>query len=604
MIVAPELLGPMKGVGLAGRAAARMFAAGAGGAAGSVVNDTLVNTSTVRPPPTLTDIGTHAVGAFQQGFEGEGIAAGISRAATGARNLVAKYAPEALRAPLAGKVAPAAREAIERGIPVTPGQATGARPLHILENIMEGSLAGGGKYEALLKDQAAKFGEATQQELNQFGISRAPERMGMRVQVATRAAERQATSAANELYDAHVWPLAESQGVEVPLTSLRQYTDEELAKRGLVADVAGGRGVQFLRKVAGLSTPVKDQAAANLEAHIAKYAQVPVAELSNPKYTALLQSIAEQAGIPINLTHEVSVPFRAAHYMRSAANDLAHTAGAAGDAETAYYARQIYGRLDDAMETSATAAGGDLAANYQKATKAWRDLRTTFSDSVAEQVLKAEPRQVVDTIIKPHRVADVQKLRDTVGDQAWHGVARSFAEKLVDDPGAITEQLHKYGKETLDAVFPRGTADGLWQLGRIADTLKAKGVGTGKMWISLTQASAAVGLLMGRQPTSAAAVLLTPLVLSHILTTPMARQWLTTGLRATAAGDRGAAAKVTGQLLSWLINQKLVDGPGAGKAGGSGTPASAGTPPVSSGRGGGPGPRASGPPAFGPPPTP
>lgn len=104
-------------------------------------------------PPSIEDVASRMGWSGGTALAGEGIARGLI----------------AVGRPFAKKVTDAGRAAIKRleGV-VTPAQATDSRALDIAENIVSGSMLGGGARTALLEDQEQRLKAIAREEIDRF----------------------------------------------------------------------------------------------------------------------------------------------------------------------------------------------------------------------------------------------------------------------------------------------------------------------------------------------------------------------------------------------------------------------------------------------------
>lgn len=614
-VLGPEIIGPLKGaqsLPSAVRLAWRMATAGAGAGAGSAVADTLVDPNLgAEPgaPPSVGGILSRAGDAAVTGAEGEGIGAALSLTGKGARRLLSKTK---LGAPMAGRLTPEGREAatILGEQNVRPSTVTPSRSVDALENIFKNSLFGGGRYKALVADEERAVQQHAEKVIKEFGVPRTKEETGKLWQQLQDTAEDRAKAAASKLYE-DVDTLAGD--TRVSLDPLTTFVREEAERRGAVG-MALSPG-----KVKGTGAAV--EAGADAAQKVLPGAEHVQAAYANAKAAGdagrmeHLAAIMTDAGIPAEAL-QTGVTFRQAHEIRSALGRQIRAAERAGSDEgrnSLGFLKQLRARIDDAMTAAAGGTNSDLRKAYDTATTAWKDMAKTFYEGSLADVAKAEPREVVSKLIKPHAVDDILTARKAIGEKDWQPVAASFAETLFKTPTGklrsgkdIFSALEKYSPETLAAVFPRGTDQGLWQVARVLKQVERAREGTLSWMIPTAQATAVVGgaaaLATGTITPSSAVkgVLLvsTPTVLARIALSPTGRQLLTTGLKAKSAGDIKTATRLAGQLAAWMEKEGLFARLGKGKSGGA--PAVFAEVPPQGGRGGGPGPLGDGPPRVSP----
>jgi hypothetical protein len=558
--------------------------------------------------------------------------------------------------------------------------------------------------------------------LKEYGDPRGPEATGRLWQNLQRVAHEGAKEHGSALY-AKVDELA--QGVQVPLTSLRDFAEQELARYGeLGAALEGGKGVSAARKVMATG---KDDVEGDLLAGINAVPGNDMAKAAlsgmrpdNPQRQMLLE-LMSGAGIGA----EDGVSFEQAHRIRSTLSQMSRDAARTGNSKVKGIADQLSKRIDDAMTEAAGGTDTPLSQAYREASGAWKTMADTYERGMLAQVARREPRVVVDTMIRPGRVADIAKAKAAVGEDGWKAIqsehlhdlltgpdgnpvdAKTLTKRLValrpetieavygkdglaklgglqgmlatvaerqagveaaskgltlaekaagkakppdlgiphldSDPHTVLakiiqpnsieaverakalvgpedwakvqsahaqqilqgdgdklvtgdvlmNRLNKLSRETMDATYGR-SADGFYQLARVMEQLEKKeGIGTGRVAIQLTQGGTVTGLMLGKMTKAAGAVLVGPMMLGRIMVNPVARQYLTTGLRATAAGDSATAGRVGANLLGFLVREGYLQSRGAAPPAPTDAPA-----------GRGPGPRAGGPPMPNPAPVP
>lgn len=259
----------------------------------------------------------------------------------------------------------------------------------------------------------------------------------------------------------------------------------------------------------------------------------------------------------------------------------------------------VYGKSGaEDLSTLATALGEQGTLTKQAATLAKEGVPR-------EPILSTPPYRTLASIIRPGSIEGIERAKQLVGTANWERVQSAHAQSLLFEgsgPEAalrsgteLMRRLNTLTPETLDAAYPRGRAQGLWQFARVLQQIQKPRPGTAKVWIQLAQAGAATGLFLGDRPEAAAAVLLTPLTLSRIILTPTARRYLILGMKEGGMGGKTTTAglRAVTNLTTWLVREGLLSLTQA-----TGAPARATPPPPSmigeGGRSGGPGPRGSG----------
>lgn len=624
------------------RMAWMMATAGTGAAAGSVANDTLVGPpppadlpprAFIETPPVGSDgrprvniqpplevrtpgapptVGSRARAAFVAGAEGELGAHVLGGIGKQARRFLASTQRFGTR-PILGAVTPEGEEVISAlGENVRPSTVNPSRSVDILENVFKNSLFGGGRYKALVAEEEQAVRGYVKRLLDETMEGAQPKAAtGKFWQAAQDTAEERASALADKLYD-DVDAL--SGGVRVPLTSVKEFAQQEVERRGALGMSLAPGKVKSAATAVERASDAPDTAVVSGVQHL----QDAAASATRSGDVATAKRIEDTlAGLGLTAEQlEGGLTFRQAREFRSALGRQIRMAERAGNEEARNslgFLKQLRTRIDTAMTEAAGGPGSDLRKAFDTANDAYRTMAQTFHEGILADVAKAKPRMVVDKLIRPHEVDDIVKARKAVGDKDWKLVAATFAEDIfktstgeLKSGEKIFDTLQKYGPETLEAVFPRDAAKDIWQVARVMKQVQRKRVGDLSWMIPTAQTTAAVGTAAaGATGTISAGsavkgVLLMglPSVMARIALSPTGRQLLTTGLKAKSAGDIKTATRLAGQLAAWMEKEGLFARIGKGKGGGA--PAAFTEVPPQGGRQGGPGPRADGPPRVSP----
>lgn len=503
-------------------------------------------------PPTFQEVADRLVTAPETGMMGE---------ATGR---VAASAIGKVAAPFAKSLTTTGKEALDylHG-KVLPWQASTSRTLNILGNVLEGSLFGGKRPAQMIAAQTAELGKRADEILGQFGGRAPTEASGKVYQQLVDDAHTAAKTAASGLYD-RVDELA--AGTHVSLQPLKEFADAEAARRGALAtSLTGGKTKSTLAAVQRATTPEEDTAFAGAAAQLGT---TPEALRTDPGYSSLLHAMQDAGVSPADLSAG-TVTFRQAHEIRSALGQLQRDAVRTGNTQLKGVTSQLYKRVDAAMTDASGGTTTPLGKAYQQATDAWRTMAETYEDGILQKVADAHPAEIVDLLSTAKRVDDIDKARETIGPEGWKKIQAAHATELftgttrdeLPTGRQLVKRLTDLTPETLDAIYPRGTADGIRQLARVMSTVQqGETTGVGRLGIQVGQTGAAFGLLTGRSfRKEAAAILLTPAMLARIATSPLGRKWLTTGLKAPAGTP--IATRAASELLGFLVREGLTEDP-------------------------------------------
>lgn len=505
------------------------------------------------------------------------------------------------------------REAFEYlGGKVTGAQATNSSALNTLENIAEAGF-GGGRYRKFLTEQEEIVGKKAQELIDQFSVKAGGrptvEQAGKAFEATRESAHTAAKNVARELYR-DVDAIAEQAGgVRVPLDSLKALIDDEAKRTAAALAVRGGKPASLTKAAKGITVEVGEEvepAVAQLDGRLMPGREGGVFEQA-------LKQLDQQA--LADATEKGTLSFMQAHELRAALGAIqrqAHNSTEMNAAQTERLATMLKDTLDESM-TAAAKDVPDLTQKYKQATAAWRAMAQNFEEGILEKLARVgrdDPRMIVDTIIKPGRVADITNIRRQLRkvdptEQTWAKVQTQFTEDLLfhgDElrPGKdIFDALIDLKPETVAAIYPRGVDQGVWKFARVLKEIERNRPGTGKIAIQLAQPGAAASMVLGRPTKGAGMLLLSPLMLSRVMTNGVARNWLIQGMRDGAKKTiTTEGARAVTNLSAWLLRQGLISQPHTRSQGAA--------PPdprdIESGRASGPGPRAGGgPPVVGDP---
>lgn len=267
------------------------------------------------------------------------------------------------------------------------------------------------------------------------------ERTGEMNQRLIELAHKQAKEAASAMYD-EIDEL--SQGVQVPLQPIADFVSEEFQRRGaLSVNLRGGKAASTLKAVERGTAPAGDDvvedAATSATQRLVESGRVKTsmdaarASGADTSYADTIASLLAEEGIsPEQLAG--SVNFRQAHELRSAFGRLIRDANKRGDNQLRGVATQLQERIDTAMRE---AAGADsaLLEQYDAATRAWKTMARTFEDGVIAKAAEAHPAKFLQTVMGPEgSVADIHKVRETLGPEGWRTVQAQAWQELSHAP--------------------------------------------------------------------------------------------------------------------------------------------------------------------------
>ena len=414
---------------------------------------------------------------------------------------------------------------------LTPGLQTENRFIDIAENITEKSLFGGGKLirarkgaetltNKFLDDYIANYGDITRKDYG--GLL-----------------QRTITNNVDE------WKIA-SQGAYRSL-------DQELGK------VAGGVRVNI--------KSIKDKAQKLLD---------------EAKPTAKLQADALKIPRTI-LDQEDFVPFSVANSIRSNFLGITRSTNELISGQSQRYAATLASDITDAMaDIGKTNLTPNARQAYNLAQKTYRDGAETFNTKIINKLIKEDPEQVFKTLIKPERPSTIEKVFKAINKTKDPVVKKDLKDSL---KGAflfdlksqsvkrydtlkgdfLLKNLNKYGDSVLNELFTPAElvqVRGLLKALKVAQQ-KTTGEGVpGGVFIQLIQGGAVLGLGTGALTAPAAAILLTPKIISTLFTNPKFVNLLKTGF-GLKPGDpkyyRWSTRFINAMLTEGLIDKDEAD---------------------------------------------
>lgn len=580
-IATPALGATIGGIkGAAMGAPAGPMGAAAGGLAGSIVGaggGELLQAGFERtglagvPPPTARQIGERVAGTTIPAMAGE----------TAGRGLI--LAGQRLAAPVARKLVPAARESLRifrspKGDPlVLPSDVSTSRLLNIFENVADASLLGGGRIEAV---RAARQEFAEDQVLgilNNIGPRVTGFAPGVRAAVTRQAgkgfisglddAVKAFRATERQLWQETFEPLARDVQVQTP--NLDAFLQGSLAQTGREAGEvlpnAGGRVAQRVARLLGEGIQEPGEAALQQLPEVGPGVR---AALSAEDVTTMQQALLRAMGA--ETTEATAEPLTADVFRR--------TVSGLG---------KLVRRLSKTVKTDPTKANelglakhllqlahtdlADSLTPFPEAHTAFQ-AATTFSRLGNKRLLNETltklsdeaPERVVRKLFVAENSTAINAVRDALRDspKAFEKLqTASMMRVLSPDPTSrkikwdrVLSRMGAVGDDTLQAMFPRGHAAQVRDLTEmLVDLDRGVAGGTGRVFIQLTQAGAAIGLLTGGFTGSSATIMLAPPVLARIMTSPTGVKWLTTGLTAPPGSD--VAVKAANNILAFMVRE-------------------------------------------------
>lgn len=454
-------------------------------------------------------------------------------------------------APVAGKMTSFAREALAT-FPgkVLPSEVSDSRLLGIAENVAEGSIFGGERIARIQAARQAAAQDMVVKTLDRLGPS-VTERMAGESVLARRTAGIKAFRGDEKT----AWDAFRAQTESMPASTpaLDQFIAEQQGREA--GHILPNAGEEAARRIASMTDAAGDMG--NL--------------LKDPMYLALppgRQELARQAVIGPGQGPALTVP-----QLQKTTSDLGKLVRSLTESakrDPSKYNGQL--GLAKKLQSLARAdlerslAGNPAAEDaYQKAVEVTRLGNEKYFSDALMKVARQNPEQIASRLSQPNSSTAVRAVRAAIGDEGMQPVQRRVLEELTaPDPktkqiewGTVASRLDAMGDDTLGALFPGSHATEVRRLSRLMLNLDQQNAaaGIGRQGIYLTQWGPLVaglgGLVSGTMPPAAAGgVLLGPVAIQRIMTSPTGLKWLTTGLSFPRGTEK--AVKAAAMLTAFL----------------------------------------------------
>lgn len=231
------------------------------------------------------------------------------------------------------------------------------------------------------------------------------------------------------------------------------------------------------------------------------------------------------------------------------------------------------GKLDKAIETSASKLAPDALKSFREANALTKHVEQTLNNETVRGVvrkLSTQPAKLAQVLLQPNNVDVLERVRDAAPG-AWPTVQAKLAESTIlkaINPAkngefngkAFLKGLKAIGPETAETAFGKETLAALQRLGETANFVQAAhaaGTGAGSMVIKLTQGGAMVTLALapfagfpsGPAAAGVGATLLGPYVMGKLMASPKAIHLLADGLKPGIGVEQ--AGRIAAQLTAY-----------------------------------------------------
>ncbi len=398
-------------------------------------------------------------------------------------------------------------KAAKMGIPLTPAQATGSKPLGALEAIAEKFPTSAGTMSGFQKGQAQAINKVKE---GLIGGAQGDEALGSAIKEEIGVTMQKTRDVRDKAYQAleNVVP----KDAVVMTDNLATAADDIMKDQ--FQRIPEQQDKELMKEVMGL-IKIREQGLswAGLKATREALSQQKQKHINDglyPTYKKLLQGLDK---------------------------DIQTFSDEAGGAvkETLDFANAIHG-------------------NYKEALVKNKDVK---------RILAAKPEKVVDIIFQPGEVAAIRKVKDIAGD-SYAALENKMVERLFEGAGpntppgqALARNMYKMGDETLNVALSRERVQKLKDFAKVTANIKASDVIAGNPSGSGSSATVAIGLggWIVAHPVTGIPVAIAAPVMAKMYLNPLTRALVRKafeastngGIKATQAAGRLALAATSFQ---------------------------------------------------------
>lgn len=406
-------------------------------------------------------------------------------------------------APFANKVKPEAAAMIEhfrdKLRPVfTPAEATDSRILDWMQNVAENSILGSDSFAAFKLKRAKVFDDIADGFISSFASQSSPEQIGeLFVDVVNRRTKLVGLGA-NVLYNNAKELIGD---VAIPTKVMKKFVEpfKEVADElGGLASVSAGD--DLVEVITNLPETLSYDAAKALR-------------------TRLLSTIDEVKVINKN-------------------------------AEAIGKAKKLISLIDNEMEQSLAARSPEALKAWRAANEFYRAGSERFNNTMIRRLVKMADESgrgaefIVPSVFAPKKITTVRRVKSALREKDWPVMQRFFVENLISQAkNAIGElqgrdliqSITNAGDDVVKEVLSPAQIKDLKTLANALEmTQSQQGEGLGKVWIQLTQAGAAAGLMSQGFDRTAGAILFGPALLAQVMLDPRGVKLLQEGIKLPA----------------------------------------------------------------------
>ena len=456
--------------------------------------------------------------------------------------------------------------AAEFKVPVTPGEQTQGIAIASIEALLKRSMGGSGVYHEYYRDivnpALVKAGRQIADDIS--GMKMSPREAGVYVQKALKTF-RETTGNA---YGAVLEDISTQAGsrVQLDMTGPLQQSAKELLGQWSIPGPVGERvrDVEAVGKAMRILEAIADPTVTR---------QIPASAILDPE--GLPTRAARTVKEIVPLTFDDARKLRTLLFKITESGEMSIGKGLLG---------QLNHSLDEAMGAALRKAGrGDLVTKFHLATKRFHYSRNLLEQSTMESVAKTDKFETILDMLTFEKGSEsaMRTLRHIIREpEKRQAIKRAIWEQIFEAPhkGAVVEGvligdrleriLDNIGGPALKAIFGPNELSEIRRFTKLADTISLKSTLTrpitaaGPTLMALGQSSAAIGGFYQASKGETAGEkaggwllagfgLLSPYMMSRMLTRPGATQIMTKALTTPAETPAGRA--IAARLAAWAV---------------------------------------------------
>ena len=271
-----------------------------------------------------------------------------------------------------------------------------------------------------------------------------------------------------------------------------------------------------------------------------------------------------------------TVSFSTANNVRSELLGVSRSFTDAIKGKSAYNAGKMVKSITNDIDKTIDSVPTNLRKLYDEAQTFYKQGVEKYNKKIIRNLAEKAPEEVYQTLIKPNRPTTIKTLMDILketkdkeirgelidsikGTMIGDIVNRSQLTKKKIDANYVQKEFGKFGRSVLNQIFEPREIRRLDNLLEGLQVAQQKSVGEGipgAIFIQLTQAGMAFGLLQGNLTTEAGIVLLGPIGIARMLTNPRIVNLLRKGFQLNP-GSKEAYTNAS-QIIGAMVSNNII----------------------------------------------